>query len=103
MHLAGHLCGSRCVEPLEGNYSFIEELRDLGFGRIQINATAANKVAVDHNRLQEYVDNLIRGMRAVPEIGMRSIFFRKWRLTCDTMWQNGLFNVIRKRGPFTSC
>jgi hypothetical protein len=69
MHLAGHLCGSRCVEPLEGNFAFVEELKNLGFGRVQINATAANKVTVDPNRLQEYADNIVHCIRSVPEIG----------------------------------
>jgi hypothetical protein len=69
MHLAGHLCGSRCSEPLERNFTFIQELRDLGFGRVQINATFANNVIVDPNRFQEYADNLLHCMRSVPDIG----------------------------------
>jgi hypothetical protein len=40
MRLAAHLCQSRCQEVLEGDATFVRELKDMGFGRVQINATA---------------------------------------------------------------
>ena len=40
MRLAAHLCARRCQEVLEGDSSFITELKDMGFARVQINATA---------------------------------------------------------------
>ena len=43
MRLAGHLCGSRCEQVLDGDSSFVQELKELGFGRVQVNATAAVK------------------------------------------------------------
>ena len=43
MRLAAHLCQSRCQEVLEGNSAFISELKSMGFGRVQINATAGSR------------------------------------------------------------
>lgn len=68
MRLAGHLCGSRCQEVLEGDPSFVEELSSLGFGRVQVNATAANNVLVDPTKFTEYANNLIRCMNAVSTV-----------------------------------
>jgi hypothetical protein len=42
--LAAHLCGSRADEVLNGNDLFIQQLKEWGFGRVQINATAVNGV-----------------------------------------------------------
>jgi hypothetical protein len=68
MRLAGHLCKQRCQEVLEGDYTFAKSLAALGFGRLQVNATAANGVVVDKKRYDEYAANLRRCMLAVPEI-----------------------------------
>lgn len=68
MRLAGHLCGQRCQEVIEGNWSFVEELSSLGFGRVQINATKANKVTADIDKMPEYVSNLRACMAAVPGV-----------------------------------
>ena len=40
MRLAAHLCSSRCQEVIEGKMDFLTELKAMGFGRVQINATA---------------------------------------------------------------
>ena len=43
MRLAAHLCSCRVDELLRGETSFVARLHDeVGFGRVQINATAAN-------------------------------------------------------------
>ena len=42
MRLAAHLCSSRCQEVIEGKMDFLTELKAMGFGRVQINATAGN-------------------------------------------------------------
>lgn len=68
MRLAGHLCGSRCQEVLDGDFSFVEQLRGLGFGRVQVNATRANNVNVDSSKLGTHATNLLQCMAAVPEI-----------------------------------
>lgn len=46
----------------------MEELATLGFGRVQINATKANAVAVDSVKVAEYVTNLRTCMAAVPQV-----------------------------------
>ena len=71
MRLAGHLCSSRCQEVLEGDTTFIKSLYDLGFKRIQINATAANNVNVDINNILYYVNNIKKCMNEV--IGLQFI------------------------------
>lgn len=68
MRLAGHLCGKRCQEVLDGDWSFVEELSTLGFGRVQINATKANAVSVEDSKLSDYISNLRASMAAVPQI-----------------------------------
>lgn len=44
MRLAAHLCQSRCQEALEGDGSFIAQLKEMGFARVQINATAGMRL-----------------------------------------------------------
>lgn len=68
MKLAGHLCAERCQQVLDGDASFSKKLHELGFGRIQINATAANKVIVDGAKLDVYANNIRSCILAVPEI-----------------------------------
>lgn len=66
MQLAGHLCGAYVPQVLSGDASFVKKLRDLGFGRVQINATSAN--GVDTSRLAECVAGLRASMLAVPDV-----------------------------------
>ena len=68
MRLAGHLCQLRCQEVLEGDSTFVAELKSNGFNRVQINATAANSVQVDKTKLEYYVQNIINVMNAVPTL-----------------------------------
>ena len=68
MRLAGHLCGSRCQEILDGNHAFVADLNSQGFGRVQINATAANNVVVDISRAEWYAQNIRTCIMAVPEV-----------------------------------
>ena len=68
MRLAGHLCKQRCQEILNGEYNYVKQLVSLGFGRFQVNATAANGVLVDPNRIDEYVANIKKCIDAVPEV-----------------------------------
>jgi hypothetical protein len=68
MRLAGHLCQSRCQEVIDGDSSFVRELYDKGFGRVQVNATALNGVIVDKSRTSDYVTNLRTCILSVPEI-----------------------------------
>jgi hypothetical protein len=68
MRLAGHLCGDRCQQVLSGDATFLLHLSALGFQRVQINATAANKVLLDPMDAQLYVANLMRCMQEVPRL-----------------------------------
>ena len=68
MKLAGHLCADRCQAVLEGDFAFIEQLYGLGFRRVQVNATAANSVSVEHGRIDEYVANIKKCMNAVSHM-----------------------------------
>jgi len=83
MRLAAHLCGSRCQEVIEGDVSFVRELAELGFGRVQVNATAANNVHVDASSTASYVTNLRACMAAASNI--------EWIIQCNeetkAIWQ----------------
>lgn len=68
MHLAAHLCGSRCQDVLEGDVAFLGQLCAWGFGRVQINATKANSVHWVTERLQEYVQNMLAAFRSNPKL-----------------------------------
>lgn len=57
MTLAAHLCGSRVNEVLTGNDEFVSTLYNLGFRRVQINATSVN--GVDTSNLQGSVPPLL--------------------------------------------
>ncbi len=68
MRLAGHLCSTRCQEVLDGNFAFVKELSAKGFGRVQVNATAANNVKVDRDNLAQIAANLKSCIDSVPEV-----------------------------------
>ena len=68
LRLAAHLCGSRCQDILDGDVTFVRELRGLGFLRVQINATKANNVLVDLKRLTALSQNLRASILAEPTI-----------------------------------
>jgi hypothetical protein len=68
LRLAAHLCGSRCQEILDGDIIFVRELRRLGFRRVQINATKANNVTVDLERLAALSQNIRASIIAEPTI-----------------------------------
>ena len=68
MRLAGHLCGERCQQVLDGDASFIKQLQEMGFGRVQVNATKANNVKVSSDKLEEIADQLRSCILEVPEM-----------------------------------
>ena len=67
MRLAGHLCGSRCQEVLDGDEKFVSSMAVKGFGRFQINATCANNVTVDASNLTNIAINIKNVIDSVPE------------------------------------
>lgn len=66
MRLAAHLCGSRVNEVLDGDDAFLTKLANLGFQRVQINATAVN--GVDTSRLGESVECFSKIISDHPEL-----------------------------------
>lgn len=66
MRLAGHLCGSRCREVLNGEVDFVRKLADMGFKRVQVNATQAN--GVDSSKLNEHVASFRKAVESVPNM-----------------------------------
>ena len=66
MTLAAHLCGVRVNEVLDGNDDFVATLYDLGFRRVQINATAVN--GVDTSNLAGSVLQLATIIRKHPNL-----------------------------------
>lgn len=73
MQLAGHLCSQRVDELLRGDASFVRYLHaELGFARVQINATAANNCNVaafgSDAGAAKCVAALREAFAAVPEV-----------------------------------
>lgn len=68
INLAGHLCGDRCQQLLDGEFSFIDEILSLGIQRVQINATAANSVIVEESKFKDYVNNTLKCAESYPSI-----------------------------------
>ncbi len=60
MEMAAHLCGERVNEVLDGNDSFVSSLHQMGFRRVQINATKVN--GVDTSNLANSVPKLSKLM-----------------------------------------
>lgn len=66
MKLAAHLCGSRVNDVLNGDTSFLDQLKTWGFRRVQINATAVN--GVDTSHLDKAVPLLFDILQKYPEL-----------------------------------
>lgn len=92
MNLAGHLCGQRCQEILEGDYKFVQSLGAMGFRRVQVNATAANNVQVVASRLSEYTDNIRSCILNVPEV--------EWIIQCNEETKPIWKSLVGADAPF---
>ena len=70
MHLAGHLCGSRCLSVMNGDFSFVKALSQMGFGRVQINATKMNNVILQQGvgQNEKYASQLRKCIESVPSM-----------------------------------
>jgi hypothetical protein len=66
IQLAAHLCGTRVNEVLVGDGSFLQQLQEWGFKRVQINATQVN--GVDTSCLQESVPTVLSIIRQYPNL-----------------------------------
>eukprot|EP01031_Cornospumella_fuschlensis_P044000 gene44000-53791_t len=68
MNLAAHLCRDRCQQIIEGDFNFINQLAQQGFQRMQINATAANGVVVEAERLSDYASNIKAAAQSLNQV-----------------------------------
>jgi len=70
MKLAAHLCERRVDEVLRGDDSFVSELYEWGFGRVQINATAVNGVdtSVFDKHPTAGIENFLAVVHQHPEL-----------------------------------
>ena len=66
MKLAAHLCGTRVNQVLAGDGTFLQQVADWGFHRVQINATAVN--GVDTSQMAQQVPNVARVIQESPQI-----------------------------------
>jgi hypothetical protein len=66
MKLAAHFCGARVNEVLVGDDAFLKTLPNLGFKRVQINATAVN--GVDTSKLGESAESFLSIVTKHPEL-----------------------------------
>lgn len=66
MKLAAHLCSTRVNQVLAGDGSFVTQLQEWGFQRIQINATAVN--GVDTTDMGLKVGNVLKIMIQHPTV-----------------------------------
>lgn len=85
MKLAAHLCSTRVNEVLAGNGSFVTQLQEWGFQRIQINATAVN--GVDTANMGLKVGNVLKIMLQHPSVE----FIVQKNDETEPLWQ-GLLN-----------
>jgi hypothetical protein len=92
MHLAGHLCGERCRDVLDGKVDFVRSLAKLGFERVQVNATNAN--GVDSSRLTEKVQSFESAIRAVPEV--------EWIVQMNNETKKLWEPLLKKKSPPTN-
>ena len=73
MRLAGHLCANKVDELLSGDTTFVSKLHhEVGFQRVQVNATAANGADVSMFAQEagalRCVDSLKQAMQALPGV-----------------------------------
>jgi len=66
MKLAAHLCEQRVNQVLDGDDSFVQQLYEWGFRRVQINATAVN--GVDTSKLGESVTRFLTVVSKHPHL-----------------------------------
>jgi hypothetical protein len=64
--LAAHLCSTRVDEVLCGDASFVRKLWDLGFRRVQINATEVNGVDMSLVRAADATARLLSVVASLP-------------------------------------
>jgi len=81
MKVAGHLCGDRSQQFLDGDFSFIEEVYLMGIDRIQINATKDVNINLNHTSI--YQARIIKCASQFPSIEFILQYNEKTRLIWD--------------------
>jgi hypothetical protein len=66
--LLSSLSDTLLLQVISGDSSFVATLSEMGFSRVQVNATAANGVFVDQSLLSNYAQNLRSAIESVPQI-----------------------------------
>jgi len=90
MKLAAHLCGSRVNDILRGEQTFVCQLQQWKFKRVQINATAVN--GVDTSRLHQAVEPLKDVIMAFPDME----FIIQKNQETEPLWQGMIDKGIPK-------
>ena len=88
MKLAAHLCERRVDEVLRGDDSFVQNLHEWGFGRVQINATAVN--GVDTSVFDTNSSGVIQNFLAVVDKHPELEFILQKNAETQPLWQGVL-------------
>ncbi len=97
MKLAAHLCERRVDEVLGGDDSFVKNLHEWGFGRVQINATAVN--GVDTSVFETNPSGVIENFLAVVEKHPELEFILQKNAETKPLWQGVLDHTSDKGFP----
>lgn len=93
MRLAAHLCGTRCQDLLDGNYTFMNEIISLGFRRVQINFTNANNVSVDLDDADKIISNIRICMLEFPMLEFILQNNQETAIICNSFLSDPLSNM----------
>lgn len=88
MKLAAHLCERRVDEVLRGDDSFVRELYEWGFGRVQINATAIN--GVDTSVFKDPKSNFVQHFLEIASNHPKLEFILQQNDETQPLWQGVL-------------
>lgn len=100
MKLAAHLCERRVDEVLKGDDTFVRNLSNWGFGRVQINATAVNGVdtSVFENNPQGVIQNFLAVVDQNPDLE----FILQKNAETRPLWEGVLQHTIEMGKAFPS-
>ena len=100
MKLAAHLCERRVDEVFRGDDSFVQNLYQWGFGRVQVNATAVN--GVDTSVFETDPEGVIQNFLAVVQKNPELEFILQKNEETKPLWGGVLKHTIEKNMTFPS-
>lgn len=100
MKLAAHLCERRVDEVLRGDDSFVKNLYEWGFGRVQINATAVN--GVDTSVLETNPSGVIANFLALVAKHPHLEFILQKNAETRPLWEGVLHHTLGQSKEFPS-